>query len=135
MFSQHTSRRDFLLIVCASVSWGTIGIANQALYAYGATNALSLTFLRLAIATPLFFLASWSRLGRRLFHIKHRDLVVMMGMGSMMALSQTCYVAAIPSAGVSVSTLIAICAVPVMIALVSALMTRERSSLERRKWR
>jgi drug/metabolite transporter, DME family len=126
MFSQHTSRRDFLLIVCASVSWGTIGIANQALYAYSATNALSLTFLRLAIATPLFFLASWTRLGRRLFHIKHRDLVVMMGMGSMMALSQTCYVAAIPSVGVSVSTLIAICAVPVMIALVSALMTRER---------
>src|SRR5260221_6462780 len=126
MFSQHTSRRGFLLIVCASVSWGTIGIANQALYACGATNALSLTFLRLAIATPLFFPASWTRLGRRLFHIKHRDLAVMMGMGSMMALSQTCYVAAIPSVGVSVSTLIAICAVPVMIALVSALMTRER---------
>ncbi len=126
MLSQHTSRRDFLLIVCASVSWGTIGIANQALYAFGATNALSLTFLRLAIATPLFFLASWMRLGCRLFHIKHRDLAVMMLMGSLMALSQTCYVAAIPSAGVSISTLIAICAVPVMIALFSALMTRER---------
>src|SRR5260221_6062705 len=124
MYSHHTSRRDYLLIVCASVSWGTIGIANQALYAYSATNALSLTFLRLAIATPLFFLASWMRLGRRLFHIKHRDLVVMMGMGSMMALSQTCYVAAIPSVGVSVSTLISICAVPVIIDLVSALITR-----------
>ncbi len=126
MFSQHTSRRDFMLIVCASVSWGTIGIANQALYAYGATNALSLTFLRLAIATPLFFLASWTRLGRRLFHIKHRDLAVMMCMGSMMALSQTFYVAAIPSAGVTISTLIAICIVPVIIALVSTLVTRER---------
>ncbi len=43
-----------------------------------------------------------------------------------MALSQTFYVAAIPSAGVSISTLIAICAVPVIIALISALMTRER---------
>ena len=74
MFSQHTSRRDFLFIVCASVSWGTVGVANQALYGSGATNALSLTFLRLAIATPLFFLASWISLGRRLFHIKRRDL-------------------------------------------------------------
>jgi len=126
MFSQQTSRRGFLLIVCASVSWGTVGIANQALYAYGATNALSLTFLRLAIATPLLFLASWMQLGRRLFHIKRRDLAVMMVMGSMMALSQTCYVAAIPSAGVSISTLIAICAVPVIIALFSAFTTRER---------
>jgi drug/metabolite transporter, DME family len=55
MLSQPTSRRDFLLIVCASISWGTVGIANQTLYASSATNALSLSFLRLAIATPLFF--------------------------------------------------------------------------------
>jgi drug/metabolite transporter, DME family len=65
--------------------------------------------LRLAIATPLFFLASWISLRRRLFHIKWRDLCTMMLMGSMLALSQACYVAAISSAGVSVSTLIAIC--------------------------
>jgi drug/metabolite transporter, DME family len=68
-----------------------------------------LTFLRLAIATPLFFLASWISLRRRLFHIKWRDLCAMMLMGSMLVLSQACYVAAISSAGVSVSTLIAIC--------------------------
>ncbi len=126
MFSQHTARRDFLFIVCASVSWGTVGVANQFLYGYGATNALSLTFLRLAIATPLFFLASWIFLGRRFFHIKRRDLRTMMLMGCMMALSQACYVAAIASAGVSVSTLIAICAAPVIIVLLSALFTRER---------
>lgn len=126
MFSQHTSRRDFLFIVCASVSWGTIGVANQILYASGATNALSLTFLRLAIATPLFLLASWISLGRRLFHIKRRDLRTMMLMGIMLALSQVCYVAAISSAGVSVSTLIAICTAPVLIVLLSAFITRER---------
>ncbi len=125
-FSQHTSRRDFLFIVCASVSWGTVGVANQILYGYGATNALSLTFLRLAIATPLFFLAGWISLGRRLFHIKRRDLRTMMLMGCMLALSQACYVAAISSAGVSVSSLIAICTAPVLIALLSALVTRER---------
>ncbi len=89
MFSQHTSRRDFLFIVCASVSWGTVGVANQCLYSFGATNALSLTFLRLAIATPLFFLASWISLGRRLFHIKRRDLRMMMLMGSMIAISRS----------------------------------------------
>src|SRR5437879_563065 len=126
MFSQRTSRRDFLFIVCASISWGTVGVANQLLYGYEATNALSLTFLRLAIATPLFFLAGWISLGRRLFHIKRRDLRTMMLMGSMIALSQLCYVAAISSAGVSVSTLIAICAAPVIIALLSALIARER---------
>jgi DME family drug/metabolite transporter len=88
-----------------------------------------LTFLRLAIATLLFFLAAWMRLGRRLFHVRRRDQAVMMLMGSLMALSQTCYVAAIPSAGVSVSTLIAICAVPVIIAFFSAIIMRERLAL------
>jgi DME family drug/metabolite transporter len=129
MFSQPTSRRDFLLIVCASISWGTVGIANQAMYTYGVTNALSLSFLRLAIATPLFFLVCWMRSGRGLFHIRPRDLAVMMLMGSLIALSQACYVAALASAGVGVSTLIAICAAPVIIAVFSALMTRERLTL------
>jgi DME family drug/metabolite transporter len=126
MSSSHTSRRDFLLIVCASVSWGTVGIANQFLYSYGATSALSLTFWRLALATPLFFLAGWIVLRRRLFQIKWRDLRTMLLMGCLLALSQTCYVAAIASTGVSVSTLIAICAAPVIIAVLSALLARER---------
>lgn len=126
MISQNAVRRDFLFVACASITWGTVGIANQAIYTHGTTNALSLAFLRLAIATPLFFLASWMRLGRSLFHIKHRDLSVMMLMGSMIALSQACYVAALASAGVGVSTLIAICGAPVVIVVFSALITRER---------
>lgn len=125
MFSQPTSRRDFLLIVCASISWGTVGIANQALYASSATNALSLSFLRLALATPLFFLICLVRSGRTLFHIKPRDLGVMMLMGSLIAFSQACYVAALTSAGVGISTLIAICVAPVIIAVFSAFITRE----------
>jgi DME family drug/metabolite transporter len=125
MFSQPTSRRDFLLIVCASISWGTVGIANQTLYASGVTNALSLSFLRLAIATPLFFLVCWIRLGRALFRITPRDLGVMMLKGSLIAFSQACYVAALTSAGVGASTLIAICVAPVIIAVFSAFITQE----------
>ena len=126
MFSQHNSRRDFLLIVFASVSWGTVGVANRILYNYGATNALSLTFLRLAFAAPLFFLASLISLRRRLFAIKRRDLGMMMLMGCLIALSQTWYIAAISYVGVSVSTLIAICAAPVIVALLSILIAHER---------
>ena len=126
MFSQPTSRRDFLFIVCASISWGTVGIANQTLYAAGTTNALSLSFLRLAIATPVFFLVCWVRSGRALFRIKPRDLAMMMLMGSLIAFSQACYVAALTSAGVGAATLIAICVAPVIIAIFSAFITREQ---------
>lgn len=126
MFAQRNSRCDFLLIVLASVSWGTVGVANRILFDYGATNALSLSFLRLAFATPLFFLASWMFLRSRLFHIKRRDLGMMMLMGCLIALSQAWYIAAVCSVGVSVATLIAICAAPVIVALLSALILHER---------
>jgi DME family drug/metabolite transporter len=127
--SSHTSRRDFFFIVCASVFWGTVGIANQLLYGYGATSALSLSFWRLALAIPLFLLAGWISLRQRLFRIRWRDLGVMILMGCLLALSQACYVAAISSAGVSISTLIAICAAPVIIAVLSAIFAREHLTL------
>ena len=129
MFSQRNWRRDFSLIVFASVSWGTVGVANRVLYDYGATNALSLSFLRLGIAAPVFILASWISLRHRLFEIQRRDLGIMILMGCLIALSQALYIAAIFYAGVSVSTLIAICAAPVIVALLSALIARERVTL------
>lgn len=126
MSPHNTSRRDFLFIVGASVCWGTVGIANQAIYVESATNAQSLAFLRLAIAAPLFLLLGWRFLGRRLFIIKPRDAAVMVLMGGLQALYQTCYSAAIPLAGVTISTLVALCAAPVIVALFSAFMMRER---------
>ena len=129
MFTQHTSRRDFLLIVLASVSWGTVGVANRLLYDLGPTNALSLSFLRLALSAPFFFVASWLTLKRRLFTITPHDLGVMVLMGCLIGLSQALYIAAISYVGVSISTLIAICAAPIIVALLSALITRERITL------
>jgi DME family drug/metabolite transporter len=129
MISRNTSRRDFLFVACASISWGTTGIANQTIYAHSITNGLSLAFLRLAIATPLFMLASWQLVGRSFWHIKYRDLGVMLLMGALQALSQAGYSAAIPYAGVTISTLIAICVAPVLVACSSVFITGERLTL------
>ena len=60
------------------------------------------------------------------FKIKLCNAAVMLLMGGLQALYQVCYSAAIPLAGVTVSTLIALCAAPVIVALFSALMMRER---------
>jgi drug/metabolite transporter, DME family len=129
MFAQQNFRRDFALIVFASVSWGTVGVANRFLFASSTTNALSLSFLRLALAVPFFFLASWISLKSRMFEIKRRDLRLMMLMGCLIGLSQALYIAAISYAGVSISTLIAICAAPVIVALLSAIIAHERVTL------
>jgi DME family drug/metabolite transporter len=50
-------------------------------------------------------------------------------MGGLQALYQSCYSAAIPYAGVTVSTLIALCAAPVIVALFSALVIRKPLTL------
>ncbi|GHO97997.1 membrane protein [Reticulibacter mediterranei] len=129
MFLQKSSVRGFLLITIASVFWGTVGIANQAIYAHSAANAFSLAFWRLAIAAPLFVLASWLLTGRLRFQVRPRDLIVMLLMGVLQALYQASYSAAIPYAGVTVSTLIALCAAPPIVALVSTMLMRERLSI------
>ncbi len=88
MLTQQNFRRDFSLIVFASVSWGTVGIANRFLFASSTTNSLSLSFLRLAFADPFFVLASWFSLRERLFRSKRRDLGMMMLMGCLIGMSQ-----------------------------------------------
>jgi drug/metabolite transporter, DME family len=128
MISRNTTRRDFLFIVAASISWGTVGVANRLLYAHSATNALSLACLRLAIAAPLFLFASLLLPARRPFQVKPRDLALMLLMGVLQALYQASYSAAISYAGVTVSTLIALCVAPVLVALFSTLLLRERLS-------
>ena len=125
MTSQKTFRRGFWLIACSSVAWGTSGLSFQIMYSISNTNALSLAFWRLAIATPLFLLSGWLVLDRSLFHIKRRDLWVMLLMGGLQASYQASFIAALPLAGVMVSTLIALCVAPVIVAVFSALMVRE----------
>lgn len=127
MISQDTSRRDFFFVVCASMFWGTVGLANQILYNGYATNALSLAFLRLAIATPFFALALGRSSGLR--SIKLRDLGIMLFMGGLQALYQFSYNAALPTAGVTIATLVAICVAPIIVVLFSSFILREHPSL------
>jgi DME family drug/metabolite transporter len=61
-----------------------------------------------------------------MFHIKPRDLAVMMFMGTLLALDQFLYFAAIAHTGVTIATLITICAAPVLVATASIVLTGER---------
>jgi drug/metabolite transporter, DME family len=122
-------RRGFLSILVAAISWGTIGVTTQALYRTAMTNAVSIGFFRLAIAAPLLSIACWILLGKRLFRIARRDLALMTLLGSMQALYQVCYFTAISLSGVAVSTLVTLCTAPVLVALLSVFVSRERLSL------
>ena len=80
--SRSAERRGLWLILCAALLWGTVGVATKGIYELSETNALSIGFFRLAIATPVLLLVCWRALGRGAFRIAWRDLALMIGIGS-----------------------------------------------------
>lgn len=120
------SRRGLLLVMLAALLWGTVGVSTKMLYAMAATTPLSIGFFRLALAVPVLVLACWLKLGKRMLRVSRRDFALMMLIGTMTALYQACFFAAIARVGVAVATLITLCTAPVMVALLSALFTVER---------
>jgi drug/metabolite transporter, DME family len=120
------SRRGLLLIVLTAVLWGTVGTAVKFIYGLADTNPLSIGFFRLVFSAPALLAACWHLLGRRTFRIARRDLGLMLLMGAFMAFYQVCYFAAIARVGVAIAVLVTLCTAPVMVALLSALLLRER---------
>jgi DME family drug/metabolite transporter len=124
--ARANSRRGLLLIVLTAVLWGTVGTAVKFIYGLADTNPLSIGFFRLVFSAPVLLAACWHTLGRRTFRITRRDLGLMLLMGAFMAFYQVCYFAAIARVGVAIAVLVTLCTAPVMVALLSALLLRER---------
>src|SRR5262245_22942726 len=124
--SRAAARRGLLLILLAALLWGTVGVTTRAIYDLSETNALSIGFFPLALATPALLLACWYTLGRRAFRIAPRDLALMLAIGAAVAFYQVCYFAAIVRVGVAVAVLITLCTAPVLVAILAAVFLRER---------
>jgi DME family drug/metabolite transporter len=124
--AQGSSTRGLLLIVLAALLWGTVGVAIKALYGLVDTNPLSIGFFRLAIALPALFSACWYTVGVRMFQVQRSDLVLMLLLGAMMALYQVCYFGAIAQIGVAIAVLVTLCIAPVIVALLSLWLFREK---------
>jgi DME family drug/metabolite transporter len=115
-----------LLIVLSAVLWGTVGVAVKAVYGLADTNPLSIGFLRLAISVPALFLAGWWVLGAQIFRVLRRDLGLMLLLGVLMALYQVCYFGAIARVGVAIAVLVTLCTAPVLVAILSLWLFREK---------
>ena len=126
--TQHArpTSSGLLKIMLGAVCWGTGGAIAQAVYNNSATNAISVAFFRMGLAVPALLVLSWLTLGPRLFQLHKRDLVPMFAAGTLVALYQALYFAAIPRIGIAISTLIPLCAAPVLVAVLSAIINRER---------
>ena len=126
MAPRAEARVGLLLVMLSAMMWGTVGVTTKALYGLAATNPLSIGFFRLALAVPALFLGCGVLLGRRTFQVTRRDLIVMVLIGAVTALYQVCYFGAIARVGVAVAVLITLCTAPVIVAVLSAFLTKER---------
>lgn len=121
-----------VLIMVAGALWGTVGVASQEISAgvaqANSTLPLSLSFLRLLVAAPILLVAGQWVLGRKMWSAARHDVGLMGLMGVLIATSQSLYLAAISYIGVAVSTLLVICAAPILVTLITALQSRQRPS-------
>lgn len=114
-----------LLIIGTGVLWGTIGVASKEITKQSSLDAVSITWLRSVIASPVCLVAAWLALGRRTARISRPDFLFMVLLGGVLILYQWLYLAAIAEIGVSAATLISLCGSPVIVALLSSLMLGE----------
>lgn len=124
------SRHGLLLVMFAAVMWGTVGITTKTIYVLTATNPLSIGFFRLALSLPILFAVFWGTQKRQVFDVAGHDLALMLLIGMMTALYQVCYFGAIARTGVAVATLVTLCTAPVMVAVISVFVTKQRPSAQ-----
>ncbi|MBK8030850.1 MAG: EamA family transporter [Chloroflexi bacterium] len=130
MLKQSNDQSGFWLVIAAASIWGTIGIATQAIYnADSATSPLFINFARMVIAAPALTFACWRVVGRDMFKLPRRDLLIMLLNGIFMAASQACYFVAIRYTGVTIATLLSVCVSPLLVTGISVLLKLERPSV------
>ena len=128
MDSSSQTRRGpsgMLLLIGTGILWGTIGVASKGVFEHSALDAVSVTWIRTLIASPICIVAVWLAGGRKLLRFSRPDLLRMIGLGIALILYQWLYLAAIEQIGVTATTLISLCGAPVIVAILSVLVLKE----------
>lgn len=120
------SRSGWTSVLAAATLWGTTGLVFQSLGTSGGADAVSISFLRLAMSVPFLLLMARMYVGTWHTALTLRGMLVLVVLGISMAFYQLTYVLAIERVGVAISVLISICGAPIFVALISVLWLRER---------
>jgi DME family drug/metabolite transporter len=122
----RSARVGLLLVMFASVLWGTGNAVAATIYILAPTNAISVAFLRMALAVPALLVVCHFTLGRGMWLFHRHDLPFMLTAGALVALYQVAFYASLPKIGVAIATVIALCSAPVLVAVMSAVITRQQ---------
>lgn len=131
--------RGALLIALAALLWATTGIVAKFLFTGTDLHAITLAFLRLAVALPFFWIlmhreqrqlqtssTGITTSGRFLPRLNAKSLAPLTALGLFQALYQGSYLLAVDLTGAGIATLIALCLPPVLVALLAAPLLGEK---------
>ena len=119
-------RPGFLMLIIAGMLWGTIGVCGRLVFDRTDLDALEVSWLRTLFAAPFCLLVGLRFLGRTLFRINARDFGFVAALSATIFAFQFLYLFSVEEIGVSVATLICLCSIPVLVALVSIVFCGER---------
>ena len=110
----------------AGVLWGTTGPAATGLFERTELSPVATAWLRFVLATPFLVLIGWRSMGSRLFRMTVREYATTSALGLLMFASQIFFLAGFKEIGVTATTLITLCGIPVLVATFSSLVLGER---------
>ncbi|MCP1728031.1 DME family drug/metabolite transporter [Natronospira proteinivora] len=106
------------MVLLAASLWGTAGVASRWIHEAETADAIDIGFWRLGLAVPLLFLVARLQSPLPGTMLKQNGMTLLI-MGLCLAGFQVGYFAAIATLGVAVATLLAICTIPVVAALLA----------------
>lgn len=115
-----------LLLVMAAMLWGTVGVTSGSINRIQTTPAFTVGFLRLAFSSPFLLALAVGSRRRNPFRLQRREWLLVSLMGLATATYQLCYFTAIPLASVTLVVVVALCSSPIIVALLSILIFKER---------
>ncbi len=124
--SGKSAYEGWAAVLTAATLWGTTGIMFYALGSNDGANAVSISFLRLALSVPILLIMARLLTGTWFVPLTPRGFMVLTGMGLSMAFYQLTYVLAIERVGVAIAVLISICGAPIFVALISVVWLGDR---------
>ncbi len=113
-------------MVIAALIWGTVGVSSALMNRVETTPPMMIAFLRLGFASPFLLGLTLVTTRRNPFKLSRREWFYFGMMGLAMAIYQVTYFFAIPMAGVTLVVVVALCSSPLMVALLSIPVFKER---------
>ena len=123
--SATSFRRGLILIVLASMMWGTTGLTSKVLNRLSAVDALSVGALRLITASPALLLLAQALAPGSLRPLLKREWRAVLIMGAAMAGYNGSFFDALARTSVTAGTLLALCTAPLFVAMLARLFLHE----------